>query len=96
MLDFDTCNAARLNRDPACDGRFFTAVRTTRFCCRPVFRLQVARPVRIQRARRLLAEGGLPMTEAAFRSGFGSVRRFNAAFAEHYGRPPSSLNAARP
>ena len=30
MLDFDTCNAARLRRDPAYDGLFFTAVKTTR------------------------------------------------------------------
>ncbi len=186
MLDFDTCNTARLSRDPAYDGRFFTAVRTTRIYCRPVcpvkqpltrnvsyfptaaaaeragYRpclrcrpetapfsaawngtqttvsralrliedgalddgsvaeladrlgvgarhlsrlfachvgaspLQVARTVRIQRAKRLLAEGGLPMTEVAFRSGFGSVRRFNAAFSELYGRPPSSLLASRP
>lgn len=95
MLDFDTCNAARLNRDPACDGRFFTALRTTRFCCRPICPLQVARTVRIQRAKRLLAEGELPMTEVAYRSGFGSVRRFNAAFSELYGRPPSSLLASR-
>lgn len=36
MLDFDTCNAARLRRDPAFDGRFFTAVRTTMIYCRPV------------------------------------------------------------
>ena len=36
MLDFETCNAARLRRDPAYDGRFFTAVRTTRIYCRPV------------------------------------------------------------
>ncbi|MEM8838249.1 MAG: Ada metal-binding domain-containing protein, partial [Pseudomonadota bacterium] len=36
MLDFDTCNAARLRRDPEFDGRFFTAVRTTGIYCRPV------------------------------------------------------------
>ena len=36
MLDFETCNAARLRRDPAFDGRFFVAVRTTRIYCRPV------------------------------------------------------------
>ncbi len=36
MLDFDTCNAARLRRDPAYDGLFFTAVKTTRIYCRPV------------------------------------------------------------
>ena len=36
MLDFDTCNTARLRRDPDFDGRFFTAVRTTGIYCRPV------------------------------------------------------------
>ncbi len=36
MLDFETCNSARLRRDPSFDGRFFTAVRTTRIYCRPV------------------------------------------------------------
>lgn len=36
MLDFETCNAARLRRDPAFDGKFFTAARTTRIYCRPV------------------------------------------------------------
>ena len=36
MLDFDTCNAARLRRDAAFDGLFFTAVRTTGIYCRPV------------------------------------------------------------
>ncbi|MHA1151220.1 MAG: bifunctional transcriptional activator/DNA repair enzyme AdaA [Alphaproteobacteria bacterium] len=36
MLDFDTCDAARLRRDPAYDGLFFTAVKTTGIYCRPV------------------------------------------------------------
>jgi len=36
MLDFDTCNEARLRRDAAFDGLFFTAVRTTGIYCRPV------------------------------------------------------------
>ncbi len=36
MLDFETCNKARLERDPDYDGRFFTAVRTTWIYCRPV------------------------------------------------------------
>ncbi len=35
-MDFDTCNAARLRRDPAYDGVFFTAVKTTGIYCRPV------------------------------------------------------------
>ena len=181
MLDFDTCNAARLRRDPAFDGRFFTAVRTTGIYCRPVcpvkqpltrnvsyfpsaaaaeragYRpclrcrpetapfcaawkgtqvtveralrlieqgaldsgsvedlgerlgvgarhlsrlferhvgaspLQTAKTLRLQRAKRLLNETDLSMTDVAFQAGFGSVRRFNAAFSELYGRPPSSV-----
>lgn len=181
MLDFETCNAARLQRDSAYDGRFFTAVKTTMIYCRPVcpvkqpltrnvefyptaaaaeragyrpclrcrpetapfcaawngtqstvtralrliddgaldngsvddlagrlgigtrhltrlFRrhvgatpIQTANTVRLQRAKRLLNENGLSITEIAYRSGFGSVRRFNAAFMNLYGRPPSAL-----
>jgi AraC family transcriptional regulator of adaptative response / DNA-3-methyladenine glycosylase II len=181
MLDFDTCDAARLRRDPAFDGVFFTAVKTTGIYCRPVcpvkaplrrnvvfypsaaaaeqagFRPclrcrpetapfcaawkgtqctveralklieagaldsgsvddlatrlgvgarhlcrlferhlgaspgQTARTLRVQRAKRLLNETALPITEIAFQAGFGSVRRFNAAFAATYGRAPSAL-----
>ncbi len=181
MLDFDTCNEARLRRDLAFDGKFFTAVRTTKIYCRPVcpvkhpltknvsyyptaaaaeragYRpclrcrpetapfcaawkgtrttveralklieegaldsgnveklaerlgvgarhlsrlfadhigaspLQTAQTLRIGRAKRLLDETTLPITEIAFKAGFGSVRRFNAAFQKLYGRPPSSM-----
>ncbi|WP_424932505.1 bifunctional transcriptional activator/DNA repair enzyme AdaA [Amaricoccus macauensis] len=181
MLDFDTCNQARLRRDPAYDGLFFMAVRTTGIYCRPVcpvkapltrnvsffpsaaaaekagyrpclrcrpetapfspawngtrstvsraLRLieagaldggsvadlaarlglgprhlsrlfarhlgaspaQVARTARLHRAKRLLSDSDAPLAEIAFASGFGSLRRFNAAFAELYGRPPSSI-----
>ncbi len=184
MLDFQTCDAARLRRDPAYDGLFFTGVRTTGIYCRPVcpvkqpfsrnvayypsaaaaeragFRpclrcrpetapfspawngtrstieralrlieegaldqdgvetlaarlgiggrhlarlfarhigaspLQTAQTVRIQRAKRLLNDGDLPITEIAFRAGFRSVRRFNAVFQALYGRPPSTLRAS--
>ena len=185
MLDFETCNAARLRRDPAFDGKFFTAVRTTGIYCRPVcpvkhplernvhyyptaaaaeragYRpclrcrpetapfcaawngtrttveralrlieegaldggtvealaerlgvgarhlarlfaahvgaspLQVAQTLRIGRAKRLLDETDLPVTEIAFEAGFGSVRRFNAAFLKLYGRPPSAIRKRR-
>ena len=181
MLDFDTCNEARLRRDPAYDGKFFTAVRTTKIYCRPVCpvkhpltknvsyyptaaaaeragyrpclrcrpetapfcaawkgtrttveralklieegalnmaawkswpsawvsaqgtchgfsrttlahrRLQTGQTLRIGRAKRLLDETNLPITDVAFKAGFGSVRRFNAAFQKLYGRPPSSI-----
>lgn len=185
MLSFETCNAARLRRDPAFDGRFFTAVRTTRIYCRPVcpvkqpltrnvsyfptavaaeragYRpclrcrpetapfcpawngtrttvaramklieegaldggsvaalaarlgitarhlarlfeqhvgaspLQTAQTARLQRAKRLLDSTDDSMTEIAFRAGFGSLRRFNAAFQALYGRTPSELRARR-
>lgn len=53
--------------------------------------LQVARTMRVQRAKRLLDETSLPMAEVAARAGFASLRRFNAVFAEVYGRPPSQV-----
>ena len=190
MFDFETCNEARLRRDPAFDGLFFVAVRTTGIYCRPVcgvkqpltknvsfyasaaaaeaagyrpclrcrpetapfcpawkgtrttveralglleegaldrgsvedlaerlgvgsrhlsrlFRkhlgaspAQIAKTLRIQRAKRLLDNSTLSIGDIAFQSGFRSVRRFNAAFCELYGRSPSSLRkqraAARP
>ena len=181
MLDFDTCDRARLRRDARYDGLFFTGVKTTGIDCRPVcpvkpaltrnvlyfpsapaaeragFRpclrcrpetapfcpawngtkttveralkliddraldadpvdplaarrgvgtrhlarlfqkhigaspLQTAKTFRVQRAKRLLNETDLPMTEIAFRAGFKSVRRFNSVFRELYGRAPSEM-----
>ena len=181
MLDFDTCNAARLRKDIAYDGVFFVAVKTTRIYCRPVcpapqpktcnisfypsaaaceqagyrpclrcrpetapfsaawngtkttveraIRLisegaldqadvesfasrlgigsrhltrlfqthlgttpgQVAKTARVQRAKRLLDETNLSMTEIAYRAGFKSLRRFNTVFKETYRRPPSEI-----
>jgi AraC family transcriptional regulator of adaptative response / DNA-3-methyladenine glycosylase II len=185
MLDFDTCNAARLRRDPAYDGLFFTAVATTRIYCRPVcpvkqpltknvtfypsaaaaerdgYRpclrcrpetapfcaawngtrttvgralklieggvlddagvdelaerlgigarhlsrlfqhhvgaspVQTARTFRLQRAKRLLDDTDLRITEIAYRAGFKSLRRFNAAFVDLYKRPPSDFRKRR-
>jgi AraC family transcriptional regulator of adaptative response / DNA-3-methyladenine glycosylase II len=53
--------------------------------------VQAAQTFRIQRAKRLLNDTDLSMTEIAFASGFKSLRRFNAVFAELYGRPPSMM-----
>jgi AraC family transcriptional regulator of adaptative response/methylated-DNA-[protein]-cysteine methyltransferase len=181
MLSFEVCNAARLRRDSRYDGRFFTAVKTTRIYCRPVCPVkqlltrnvsyyqtaaaaeaagyrpcphcrpetapfcpawngtrstvaralklidagaldrdsvaelaerlgitsrhlarlferhvgaspqQVATTRRVQRAKRLLDTTDDTMTEIAYRAGFSSLRRFNAAFRELYGRSPSSI-----
>ncbi|RGP35229.1 bifunctional transcriptional activator/DNA repair enzyme AdaA [Pseudotabrizicola alkalilacus] len=186
MLDFDTCNAARLRRDPSFDGLFFTAVRTTGIYCRPVcpvkhpltrnvsyyptaaaaeragYRpclrcrpetapfcpawqgtkttveralkmigegaldrgtvdalaarlgigsrhlarlferhlgaspVQTAQTLRIARAKRLLTDTPLPLSDIAFQAGFGSIRSFNAAFLKLYGRSPSSLRPQKP
>ncbi|MGV8950972.1 MAG: bifunctional transcriptional activator/DNA repair enzyme AdaA [Cypionkella sp.] len=181
MLDFETCNAARLRRDPVFDGLFFTAVRSTMIYCRPVcpvkqpltknvsfyssaamaekagYRpclrcrpeaapfspawngtkttvdralrliaegaldrgsvdalaqslgigarhlsrlvvratgvspLQHAKTLRLQRAKRLLDDTTLSITEVAFQAGFSSIRQFNDAFSALYNRPPSAL-----
>lgn len=40
MLDLDTCNAARLRRALAFDGKFFTAVRTPGIYCHTVCRVK--------------------------------------------------------
>ena len=56
---------------------------------------KVARTARAQRAKRLLDETSLPMTEIAMQAGFGSLRRFNSVFAEVYGRPPTEIRRTR-
>lgn len=52
---------------------------------------QVARTARVQRAKRLLDDTKLPITEVASQAGFRSLRRFNAVFAEVYKRPPTEI-----
>src|SRR5215472_10067127 len=188
VLDDAECERARVARDPAYDGRFFTGCRTTGIYCRPVCPVRPAHPrnvrffpsaaaaeaagfrpclrcrpetapfcpawlgsratveraarliadegaldgegatvemlaarvgigarhlarlfakhlgatpsqfaktARVQRAKRLLDETDLPMTDIALRAGFSSVRRFNAVFAEVYRRSPTDIRQAR-
>jgi AraC family transcriptional regulator of adaptative response / DNA-3-methyladenine glycosylase II len=47
-LDWETCDRARLARDPAFDGVFFTGVRTTRIYCRPVCGVRPAKSENVQ------------------------------------------------
>src|SRR5215472_7211552 len=47
-LDWETCDRARLARDPAFDGLFFTGVRTTRVYCRPVCPVRPAQSKNVQ------------------------------------------------
>ncbi|MFI4999025.1 MAG: helix-turn-helix domain-containing protein [Reyranellales bacterium] len=57
--------------------------------------LQVARTTRLQKAKRLLDETRLPMSEVAARAGFASLRRFNSVFAEVYMRTPTQIRRVR-
>lgn len=47
MLGFSECDRARIARDPAYDGRFFTGVRTTGIYCRPVCPVRPARSANV-------------------------------------------------
>ena len=56
---------------------------------------QVARTARLQRAKRLLDTTDRQIAEVALLAGFGSLRRFNAAFKEVYERSPTEIRRAR-
>lgn len=47
MLEAAECDRARVQRDPAYDGKFFTGVRTTRIYCRPVCPVRPARSANV-------------------------------------------------
>ncbi len=51
----------------------------------------VAGTRRLLFAKKLINETDLPLAQIALSSGFGSIRRFNAAFRGSYGCPPSAL-----
>jgi AraC family transcriptional regulator, regulatory protein of adaptative response / DNA-3-methyladenine glycosylase II len=53
--------------------------------------LQLLQTRRLLSAKQLLTDTRLPIQDVALASGFGSLRRFNAAFAQHYGMPPTRL-----
>jgi AraC family transcriptional regulator, regulatory protein of adaptative response / DNA-3-methyladenine glycosylase II len=57
--------------------------------------VEFAQTQRLLLAKRLLTDTGLPVTEVAFASGFGSVRRFNALFQQRYRLEPSALRSSR-
>jgi AraC family transcriptional regulator, regulatory protein of adaptative response / DNA-3-methyladenine glycosylase II len=53
--------------------------------------IAVAQSRRVHFARRLLEQTSMPVTDIAHASGFGSVRRFNAAVRAAFGAPPRAL-----
>src|SRR5437763_1295461 len=55
---------------------------------------EVAGTLRVQRAKRLIDQTAMPLSEIVFAAGFQSVRRFNDAFRATYRRPPSAFRRA--
>ena len=53
--------------------------------------MQYLQTRRLHTAKQLLADTALPITQIALMSGYASVRRFNAAFVEHYKLNPTQL-----
>ena len=53
--------------------------------------LAVAQTRRLHFAKQLLHDTNLSVTDIAFASGFSSIRRFNSAFKDAFGQPPSSF-----
>ncbi|HEY4083029.1 MAG TPA: Ada metal-binding domain-containing protein [Burkholderiaceae bacterium] len=53
--------------------------------------LQYLQTRRLLLAKQLLTDSTLPVSEIAFAAGFASLRRFNAAFLEHYRLQPTAL-----
>ena len=58
--------------------------------------VEFAQTQRLLLAKRLLTDTALPVTEIAFASGFGSVRRFNALFKQRYRLQPGQLRRVAP
>lgn len=58
--------------------------------------IELAQTQRLLFAKKLLQETNLAMADIAYAAGFGSVRRFNALFAQRYGIAPTSIRRAVP
>jgi len=58
--------------------------------------VQFVQTQRLLLAKRLLTDTALPVTDVAFASGFGSVRRFNALFKQRYRLQPGQLRRRAP
>ena len=57
--------------------------------------LQYLQTRRLLCAKQLLSDTPLPVVQVALLSGFGSLRRFNAAFVQHYALNPQALRQQR-
>ena len=53
--------------------------------------MTVARAQRVLRAKRLITDSDMSMTEIAHQTGFSSIRQFNHTFRKLYAKPPTEL-----
>lgn len=83
----------RIARKLGVSDRHLRRIFETHFGVSP---LQYQQTRRLLAAKQLIADTQLPMAQVAWSSGFASVRRFNDAFARHYGLNPSSCAAPSP
>lgn len=71
-----------------CTGRHLRRAFTAEYNVSPVQYLQTCR---LLLAKNLLTDTNLPVLEVAMAAGFGSLRRFNDLFRNHYGLAPTAL-----
>jgi AraC family transcriptional regulator, regulatory protein of adaptative response / DNA-3-methyladenine glycosylase II len=81
-------NIERLAEEVGLSSRQLRRVLLQHFGVTPV---ELAQTQRLLFAKKLLQETHMPMTDIAYAAGFGSVRRFNALFAQRYGIAPTAI-----
>lgn len=81
----------RLSSEVGLSSRQLRRVLLQHFGVTPI---ELAQTQRLLFAKKLLQETHMPMADIAYASGFGSVRRFNALFAQRYGIAPTSIRRA--
>jgi AraC family transcriptional regulator of adaptative response / DNA-3-methyladenine glycosylase II len=84
----ETPSVEQLAQKLGVSGRHLRRIFEAQFGVSPLQYLQTRR---LLTAKQLLADTDLPVTQVALASGWASVRRFNAAFVEHYGLNPTRL-----
>lgn len=85
-------NVERLAEEVGLSSRQLRRVLLQHFGVTPV---ELAQTQRLLFAKKLLQETRMPMADIAYAAGFGSVRRFNALFAQRYGIAPTDIRRAQ-
>jgi AraC family transcriptional regulator of adaptative response / DNA-3-methyladenine glycosylase II len=88
----DGASVDALARELGVSGRHLRRVFEVELGVSPI---ELAQTRRLARAKQLLHDSELSLTAIAYASGFRSLRRFNTAVLERFGRPPSELRRLR-